>query len=289
MLLVDKPLGVTSHDVVARIRRFAGTRKVGHAGTLDPAATGLLLIGIDSSTRLLTFLVGLDKEYTATIRLGRSTTTDDAEGEPTGGTDASALDASALAEAVAQLTGQIDQVPSSVSAIKVHGRRAYARVRGGESVELAPRRVTVAAFDVLGERRGNAVLDLEVRVEVSSGTYVRALARDLGSALGVGGHLTALRRIRIGPFHVEDAVPPEEGALAALRSPADAAAAVLPVLRLDHTQLADLINGRRVATEAPDLGPAAALTPDGRLAGVVEVREGRMRVLANLPTEEVLA
>lgn len=289
VLLIDKPTGITSHDVVARVRRIAGTRRVGHAGTLDPAASGLLLVGIESSTRLLNYLVGLDKEYTTTIRLGVSTTTDDAEGESVGGADAAGLDGGAIADAVADLTGERDQVPSAVSAIKVGGRRAYARVRAGETVELAPRRVTVSAFEVLAERRGDAVLDLDMRVEVSSGTYVRALARDLGAALGVGGHLTALRRTRVGPFRVADAVAPDEGAMDALRDPAAVASAVMPALRLDEAQLADLVHGRRVPTTSADLAAAAALTPDGRLAGVVAVHDGRMRVLVNLPTAEVLA
>ncbi|MBI5160090.1 MAG: tRNA pseudouridine(55) synthase TruB [Micrococcales bacterium] len=289
VLLIDKPTGITSHDVVSRIRRIAGTRRVGHAGTLDPAASGLLLLGIESSTRLLTYLVGLDKAYSATIRLGVATATDDAEGERTGGADATGLGTRTIADAVAALTGELEQVPSAVSAIKVDGRRAYARVRAGEAVQLQPRRVSVPVFEVCAERRGAAVIDLDVRVEVSSGTYVRALARDLGAGLGVGGHLTALRRTRVGPFGVADAVAPEDGAMDALRDPASVASAVLPVLHLDDAQLADLVHGRRVPTESGDLAAAAALTPDGRLAGVVAVREGRLRVLANLPAAEVLA
>ena len=186
------------------VRRLAGTRKVGHAGTLDPMATGVLVLGLGPGTRLLTYLVGTDKTYRATIRLGQATVTDDAEGEVVGGADASGLTAADISSEVARLTGPIQQRPSSVSAIKVDGRRSYARVRAGEEVELAARPVTVHRFDVLdhraGCRGGRAVLDLDVEVDVSSGTYVRALARDLGAALGVGGHLTALRRTRVGPF-----------------------------------------------------------------------------------------
>lgn len=289
VLLVDKPLGITSHDVVARLRRIAGTRKVGHAGTLDPAASGLLLLGFESSTRLLTYLVGLDKEYSATIRLGVATSTDDAEGEPIGGADASGIPDALILDAVAASTGELDQVPSSVSAIKVAGKRAYARVREGERIELASRRVTVSAFEVRAIRREGAVRDVDVRVEVSSGTYVRALARDLGAAIGVGGHLTALRRTRVGPFRVDDAVPPQEGAMGALRDPAEVAAAVLPVVRLEAPSVVDLVHGRRVETVSADAEPVAALGPDGRLIGIVAIREGRIRVLANLPTAEVLA
>jgi len=212
VVLVDKPAGWTSHDAVARLRRALNTRKVGHAGTLDPMATGLLIMGVGRGTRLLGYLVGLDKTYRATIRLGQATTTDDAEGElvfaaPPG--LVASLGIAALTEAVTALTGQINQVPSAVSAIKVDGQRAYARVRAGQTVELAARPVTVHHFEVLGRQLvalpGGAVLDLAVEVTVSSGTYVRALARDLGQALGCGGHLTALRRLTVGPFGVDQA------------------------------------------------------------------------------------
>src|SRR5690606_32602498 len=202
ILVVDKPSGWTSHDVVARTRRLAATRKVGHAGTLDPMATGVLVLGINKGTRLLTFLVGCDKDYAATIRLGQSTNTDDAEGEVVSASGAGHLGAAEVSAAVARLTGEIEQVPSTVSAIKVDGRRAYARARAGEDVTLAARPVTVSRFEVLDRRAGDAgtvpVLDLDVAVTVSSGTYVRALARDLGTALGCGGHLTHLRRTRVG-------------------------------------------------------------------------------------------
>ena len=200
LLLLDKPSGMSSHDVVGACRRICGTRKVGHAGTLDPMATGLLLVGVNKATRLLTFLVGADKSYTATIRLGVATVTDDAEGETLAVADAGAardLSEERIAAAIAALTGAIEQIPSAVSAIKVNGVRSYARVRDGEEVALAARPVRVDRFDVLARRDGPYV-DLDVAVDVSSGTYVRALARDLGAALGVGGHLTALRRTRVG-------------------------------------------------------------------------------------------
>jgi tRNA pseudouridine55 synthase len=299
LLLVDKPQGVTSHDVVARTRRLLGTRKVGHAGTLDPMATGLLLLGVDSSTRLLTYLVGLDKEYTATIRLGVSTDTDDAEGETLQTADASGVTDEALAAGIAALTGPIEQVPSTFSAIKVDGRRAYDRARAGEEVELKSRPVTIRAFDVLAVERDADVVDVSVRVVCTSGTYIRALARDLGADLGVGGHLTALRRTEVGPFSVADAVDlPDarsdpEGAAAfdgegALIDPADVASRLFPVVRFDADAVRDLVHGKRVELDAPDAGLAAALTPEGRLAALVELRGGRARVLLGLPSDEVL-
>ncbi len=207
IVIVDKPAGWTSHDVVSRMRRLAGTRRVGHAGTLDPMATGVLVVGIGRATRLLGHISGSDKTYAATIRLGWSTVSDDAEGERLGGAAAESLSAADLAPVIATLTGPIMQRPSSVSAIKVQGRRSHDRVRAGEDVELAERPVVVAAFDVLDVRPEPALgaLDVDVMVTCSSGTYVRALARDLGEALGVGGHLTALRRTRVGCFGLTSA------------------------------------------------------------------------------------
>ena len=275
ILLVDKPEGITSHGVVARVRRVAGTRKVGHAGTLDPMATGVLVIGVESATRLLTFLVGADKEYTATIRLGAATSTDDREGETIATADAAdlaAVDDARIDSAVAALTGQIDQVPSAVSAIKVAGERAYARVRAGESVELAARRVTIREFDVLARRRSAEALDLDVRVVCTSGTYIRALARDLGAALRVGGHLTALRRTRVGPLRIADAVGlgdlAEHGASAALVSPASAARRLFPAVELDSVQARDLANGKRLALpDVVDGSPVAAIAPTADWSG----------------------
>jgi tRNA pseudouridine55 synthase len=288
ILLVDKPDGITSHGVVARARRAYGTRKVGHAGTLDPMATGLLLLGLGPSTRLLTYLVGLDKVYTATIRLGSATTTDDREGEPLGAAvDARPIAESAIRDAMAALTGSIEQVPSSVSAIKVDGRRSYARVRAGEDVELAARPVTVSEFSLLGRSAPEApagVVDLEVRVACSSGTYVRALARDLGRALGVGGHLTALRRVSVGPFLVTEAPPLDDlGPGVPLLPPADAAARVLPSVEVDAGAAVDLGHGKRIAVAAPDGGPLAVVN-GGRLVALVRVTDGTARVLSAFPT-----
>jgi tRNA pseudouridine55 synthase len=291
VLLVDKPQGITSHDVVARTRKIAGTRKIGHGGTLDPMATGLLVLGMNSSTRLLTFVVGLDKEYTATIRLGQSSDTDDAEGTLSQGGDVSGVTDARIRDGIAALTGEIAQVPSSFSAIKVDGRRAYALARAGEEVELKSRTVTISAFEVLETRRGEFV-DVDVRVECSSGTYIRALARDLGGALGVGGHLTALRRTRIGPFPVTDAATLEHLVVAdALRAPAEIASMLFPTHTLDVGQVTDLVHGKRLTV--PELagvpGPIAALGPDGRLVGLLESSGSLVKALVNFPTDEVLA
>ncbi|MDJ0339457.1 tRNA pseudouridine(55) synthase TruB [Cryobacterium sp. PH31-O1] len=291
LLLIDKAQGWTSHDAVARTRRLAGTRKVGHAGTLDPMATGLLVLGINSSTRLLTYVVGLDKEYLATIRLGQATTTDDAEGEELTRASAErvvAITPAAVAAGISDLTGDISQQPSAVSAIKVDGKRAYARVRAGEDVQLPARPVTVSEFALLSSTPRNGFLDLEVRVECASGTYIRALARDLGAALGVGGHLTALRRTRIGPFRIDAAATLQDiDVVAALISPADAATRLLPRLDLSAEQAIDLGHGKRIRVE-PDTtrtGPVAAIAPDGRLVGLVEYRGDQAKSLLNFPPD----
>lgn len=288
ILLVDKPGGLTSHDVVARTRRAFGTRKVGHAGTLDPMATGLLVIGIEGATRLLTYIVGADKTYEATIRLGAVTSTDDAEGETLHRADESALAAiadAAIDAGVAALTGAISQVPSAVSAIKVDGRRAYDRVRAGEEVVLQPRDVVVSRFDVIARRRDDHAIDLDVVVDCSSGTYIRSLARDLGAALGVGGHLTALRRTRVGPFDVRDAVTIDALEGAPVLTPGEAAGRVLPVLRVSAEEARDLRHGKRVAGAAARLdGPlAAAIEDDGGLVGIVEKRGADVKSAMNMP------
>ena len=277
LLVVDKPAGWTSHDVVARCRRLARTRRVGHAGTLDPMATGVLLIGIGRATRLLGHLALTDKAYDASLRLGTTTVTDDAEGEVLARRDASGVTDEALAAAVAQLTGDIDQVPSAVSAVKIGGVRSYARVRAGEEVALAARRVQVRRFAVLA-RRGD---DLDVQVEVSSGTYVRALARDLGERLGCGGHLTALRRTRVGPFALDRARPLDDlaahGALdAAVVGLDGAVAAAFPVRPLAADEAAALAHGRPLAPTG-SAGVTGAFAPDGRCVALVEDRGAAAR------------
>lgn len=285
LLLVDKVEGPTSHDVVGRVRRLAGTRRVGHAGTLDPMATGLLVLGVGRGTKLLAYAVGLDKTYRATIRLGAATVTDDRTGATTAspGIDP-ALGDDVLAAAVATLTGPISQVPSAVSAVKVAGRRSYDLVRAGEEVALRARDVTVHRFEVLSRTAGRVPdgpdgpgwdhLDLDVEVDCTSGTYVRALARDLGTALGSAGHLTSLRRTRVGGFDVADAaVLADDLDVSAHLVPLGTAAGLLmPTRTLTAAEAAELSFGRHVAAGAPPAGagPATGTTPDapGPVAGL---------------------
>jgi tRNA pseudouridine55 synthase len=290
VLLVDKPGGMTSHDVVARARRALGTRKIGHAGTLDPMATGLLILGVEGATRLLTFIVGLDKTYEATIRLGVATDTDDAEGGEIQRADAAALAAvtpERVALGVESLTGRISQVPSTVSAIKVAGRRAYDLAREGVEVELKAREVTVSRFQVLTQRRHHDAVDLDVVVDCSSGTYVRALARDLGVALGVGGHLTALRRTRIGAFDVSEAASADDLTTAELAAPGSVATRVLGSLDVSAEEARDLRHGKRLTGAAARLArsPAAAIAPDGTLVGIVDKRGDDVKSVMNMPEE----
>jgi len=294
LLLVDKPQGLTSHDVVARARRLLGTRKVGHAGTLDPMATGLLVLGIGKATRLLTYVTGHDKSYDATIRLGQSTITDDAEGEVTTTADASGVTDEAVAAAIAALTGDISQVPSSVSAIKINGERSYARVRAGEDVVLASRPATVSRFDTREVRREGLFLDLDVTVDVSSGTYVRALARDLGAALGVGGHLTALRRTRIGALSVTGVHTLDElfgmadaGEAIPLTPLADAAREILPTFAVTDAEAASLSYGQSLAERGAELGEpshaddfvhdAVAVNPAGVAVAIMRRVKGKAK------------
>lgn len=261
---------------MARVRRLAGTRRVGHAGTLDPMATGVLVVGVGRATRLLTFVTGADKEYLATVRLGEATSTDDAEGETLTRADASALTRADVVAATVPLTGDIAQVPSAVSAIKVDGVRSYARVRAGQDVTLPARPVHVEVFEVVETRPGARVLDVDVRVVCSSGTYVRALARDLGVALGVGGHLTALRRTRVGGFGLDDArtldaLTATDPTVPLPVTPASvAASAVMPARALDAEEARELGFGRRIARrQEPDGRPVAAVAADGTLVAVV--------------------
>ncbi|MFD1504182.1 tRNA pseudouridine(55) synthase TruB [Georgenia yuyongxinii] len=307
LLVVDKPQGWTSHDVVARTRRLAATKKVGHAGTLDPMATGVLVLGVGRATRLLTYLVGADKEYTATVRLGQATVTDDAEGDIVGQPGAEPLlradgtaETAAIETALAGLRGPIEQVPSAVSAIKVDGKRAYARVRQGEDVALPARPVTIHRLELTAPPRAavvgeTAVLDLDVVVGCSSGTYVRALARDLGAALGTGGHLTALRRTRVGPFTLdgartvaelvaEVAAQAEELEPTGLRTTTmtEAATACFPVRHLDADQTAAVRVGKFLHPTAQlgsgrDEAVTAALAPDGHVVALLGDRAGQAR------------
>ncbi|HEY4455971.1 MAG TPA: tRNA pseudouridine(55) synthase TruB [Pseudonocardiaceae bacterium] len=250
LVIVDKPAGLTSHDVVARLRKIFRTRKVGHAGTLDPMATGVLVVGIERATKLLGYLALERKAYLATIRLGSSTTTDDAEGEVVDEYDGSGVAEEDVRAGIAELTGAIQQVPSAVSAVKIDGKRAYQRIRDGETVELPPRPVVVYRFDLLASRREQTYTELDVLVDCSSGTYVRALARDLGVRLGVGGHLRALCRTQVGPF-----------GLALARS--------IDVLREDPTLSLDLDAAVNLAFPRRDVSAAeaAAFANGQRLPG----------------------
>ncbi len=271
---------MTSHDVVGRMRRIAGTRKIGHAGTLDPMATGVLVLGVERATKLLGHLTLTAKTYVATIRLGYATVTDDAEGDRLDGSSASAVTTAQVSAGIADLTGVIDQVPSSVSAVKVAGRRAYDRVRSGEEVELKSRRVTVSRFDLLADRRPEPdLLDLDVIVDCSSGTYIRALARDLGRALGTGGHLTALRRTRVGPFTLTQArtldqlAEQEDPVTLDLDSAVDAA---FPRRDVDAPTATVLGHGGRLSATGLT-GPYGVFGPDGRVVALVVESDGAAR------------
>ena len=278
LIVVDKPSGWTSHDVVARVRRLAGTRRVGHAGTLDPMATGVLLVGIERATRLLGHLALTSKTYTGTIVLGMSTSTDDAEGEPVEERDASAVADNAIRAAVARLVGEIEQVPPAVSAIKVAGVRSYTRARQGEDVELPARRVTVHSFDVTALRRSGRRLEVDVVVACSSGTYIRSLARDVGVSLGVGGHLSALRRTRVGSWDLAaardlHALSADGGVAAALIPLDDVAAASFPRRAVGAEDAARLAHGVRLPAVGAPPGPVAVFDPAGRFLALVEERD----------------
>ncbi|HEX2313101.1 MAG TPA: tRNA pseudouridine(55) synthase TruB [Thermomonospora sp.] len=281
LVIVDKPAEWTSHDVVARMRRLAGTRRVGHAGTLDPMATGVLVVGVGRATRLLGHLALTEKVYEATVRLGQSTNTDDAEGEITATASAAGVSDEELAAAVKALTGEILQVPPQVSAIKVNGRRAYKMARQGEEVELKARPVTVAEFAVTGIRRAGDLLDLDATITCSSGTYIRALARDLGAALGTGGHLTALRRTRVGPYGLELARTLDQLAEHCEVLPiGDAVAAAFPRRDVDADEARAVAHGGRLRAAGLGPGPVGVFAPDGTLLALVEERGGVARPLA---------
>ncbi|WP_430593380.1 tRNA pseudouridine(55) synthase TruB [Humidisolicoccus flavus] len=288
LLLVQKPAGITSHGVVARARKALNTRKIGHAGTLDPMATGLLVLGVGSATRLLTFIVGADKQYTATIRLGAASSTDDAEGELGTPVDASMVTSAQLTAARDALLGDIEQRPSAVSAIKVDGKRAYARVREGETVELKSRPVTIARFDLgpprLVEHDAGAFLDVDVVIDCSSGTYIRALARDLGEALGVGGHLTVLERTRVGQFLLSEAVTLEDLSRESLHPARSIVERIMPAIELGAEDAGALSLGKRPENDAAP-GRYAAVHGD-RLLGIADADGSKLRVVTNFPEDE---
>ncbi|MEV0669703.1 tRNA pseudouridine(55) synthase TruB [Mycobacterium sp. NPDC050441] len=271
LVIVDKPAGMTSHDVVGRCRRLFATRKVGHAGTLDPMATGVLVIGIERATKILGLLTATDKSYSATIRLGQTTTTEDAEGEVLQSVSAAHVTDEQIESAVAALRGDIEQVPSAVSAIKVGGQRAYKLAREGQTVELAARPVRIGRFEVLAVRRVDDFVDVDVEVDCSSGTYIRALARDVGTALGVGGHLTALRRTRVGRYGLDEARTLDDLAEEARLSYSLDEACLVGFARRDLTEAEteDTRHGRALAPAGID-GIYAATAADGRVIALLE-------------------
>ncbi|GAQ56026.1 tRNA pseudouridine(55) synthase TruB [Streptomyces acidiscabies] len=288
LVIVDKPSGFTSHDVVAKMRGIARTRRVGHAGTLDPMATGVLVLGVERATKLLGHLALTEKEYLGTVRLGQTTVTDDAEGEITASADASAVTREQVDAGVAKLTGDIMQVPSKVSAIKIDGVRSYKRARDGEDFEIPARPVKISSFQVYDVRAavaedGTPVLDLVVSVVCSSGTYIRALARDLGTDLGVGGHLTALRRTRVGPYKLDSARTLDQLQEELTVMPvADAAIAAFRRWDVDAKRARLLLNGVRL--DMPDeyagVGAVAVFDPEGQFLALVESEKGKAKSLA---------
>lgn len=283
LLALDKPGGITSHGCVGAARRALGTRKVGHAGTLDPMATGVLLLGVGRGTRVLGHLALHDKDYSATIRLGASTVTDDREGEMLAVADSAQVRSTSdeqILQAILPLTGEIDQVPTAISAIKVGGKRAHALVRAGEDVELRARRVTVDRFEVMDIRRGADGIDIDVEVTCSTGTYVRALARDLGSSLGVGGHLTSLRRTRVGAWSLSDCISWDQLAdstdPASLLTPlGEGARRSFPVIEVDASGAVWVEGGRpvRELLTRPLTEVSALVGPTGQLLALVEPSE----------------
>ncbi|MFC8199835.1 tRNA pseudouridine(55) synthase TruB [Streptomyces sp. NPDC060006] len=288
LVIVDKPSGFTSHDVVAKMRGIAKTRRVGHAGTLDPMATGVLVLGVEKATKLLGHLALTEKEYLGTIRLGQNTLTDDAEGDLTSSTDASKVTRDAVDAGIAKLSGDIMQVPSKVSAIKIDGVRSYKRAREGEDFEIPARPVRISSFAVYDVREavaddGTAVLDLVVSVVCSSGTYIRALARDLGADLGVGGHLTALRRTRVGPYKLDSARTLDQLQEELTVMPmAEAAAAAFPRWDVDTRRAQLLTNGVRLEMpeEYAGAGAVGVFDPQGRFLALVEQQKGKAKSLA---------
>jgi tRNA pseudouridine55 synthase len=296
LVIVDKPAGWTSHDVVARIRKLVHTKRVGHAGTLDPMATGVLVVGVEKATRLLGYLALTEKEYTGTIRLGQTTDTDDADGALMECVPAVKIGEDELLRAARTLTGELSQVPPGVSAIKIGGRRSYQLARAGQAPALQPRAVTVSRFDITAVRRDGDLLDADVAVTCSSGTYIRALARDLGAALRVGGHLTALRRTRVGPYLASQARTLDQLAVEAglssgveLTGLAEAAGAAFPGRELSADEARLLSHGAKLSPTGTGPQPVAAFGPDGSLVALLTDDGGRARSLAVFAPEPVPA
>jgi tRNA pseudouridine55 synthase len=266
---------MTSHDVVAKLRRRLGTKQVGHAGTLDPMATGVLVVGINNATKFLQYVVTGKKRYLATIRLGISTVTDDKEGEVLETRDWKLIDDQSIVIALEKFQGKLMQIPSSVSAKKIEGERAYDLVRAGKTVELAAKEISIYELKVLEIRRGE-FLDAEIDVTCSPGTYIRSIARDLGSMLGVGGHLIALRRTEVEPFLLEDAGDIDSAKVLPLT---DSISKVLPRRELGFEEVAELRFGRRIKRSL-DEGPVVGVAPNGEVAAIIENRDNQAQPLA---------
>lgn len=283
LVLIDKPQGITSFDVVAKLRKKLNTRKIGHAGTLDPMATGLMILGVNQGTKLLQFLIGMDKQYHATIRLGASTVSDDAEGEIVKAIDASGITASQVDREISKLTGAISQTPSSVSAKKIEGKRAYDLVREGVEVELKPKEVSISRFDRVSEIRvDGGFIDFDVVVDCSSGTYIRALARDIGLALGVGGHLTALRRTSIGSYSLEAAQ--DLGDEIVLTPLLEATARLYPTRELSDAEVVDVHHGKPLKLDSDE--DVLALSHQGELVAISKISNGLYRSQIVVASEE---
>lgn len=274
-LVIDKPAGMTSHDVVAKLRRRLGTKQVGHAGTLDPMATGVLVVGINNATKFLQYIVTGKKRYLATIRLGISTVTDDKEGEVLETRDWKSIDDQSIIDSLQKFQGTLMQIPSSVSAKKIEGERAYDLVRAGKTVELAAKEISIYELNVLKIRRGD-FLDVDIDVACSPGTYIRSIARDLGSMLGVGGHLIALRRTEVEPFGLEDAGDIDSAKVLPLT---DSISKVLPRRDLGFDEVAELRFGRRIKRSL-DEGPVVGVAPNGEVAAIIENRDEQAQPLA---------
>jgi tRNA pseudouridine55 synthase len=274
-VIIDKPAGITSHDVVAQLRKKLGTKRVGHAGTLDPMATGVLVVGINNATKFLQYITEGKKKYLGTIRLGQSTTTDDKEGEILTSNDVAAVDENRIKELLALQVGTIMQVPSKVSAIKIDGERAYDLVRKGKEVDIPAREVTIYSLNILEIRRSDYV-DIDIDVECSAGTYIRSIARDLGDALGVGGHLIALRRSEVLPFTLNDCSTLDNPQI---RSLAESISSIMPIRHIDLQEIQELSFGRSL-TKSDFAGIGVAIGPNGEVAAILENREYGAQPLA---------
>lgn len=267
-VIIDKPAGITSHDVVAKLRKTLGTKQVGHAGTLDPMATGVLVLGVNKATKFLQYITQGRKAYQAQIRLGQVTTSDDAQGEITSTSDTSNVSDQEIRDFLATQIGRIMQVPTKVSAIKINGQRAYDLVREGKEVDIPARQIDIYKLDVIEIKHGE-FLDIEISVECSAGTYIRSIARDLGSSLGVGGHLISLRRGLVAPFLLSDCSAIESPVIRPL---ADEISKVMRVRDVDLQEVKELSFGRALSASSTD-GPVVALAPDGQVAAILENRE----------------